>query len=778
MIFKNLFVLCFLLITGLTLKAQSGSVCGKLINDSNRAVPYHEIWLRGTSYRTFSNEKGYFQIRNVKPGNYTLICAGLNIDTTETTVSIQDGENPYTLVQAKESLHKLKEVVITATRTEKELTDVPIPLKVISGEQIRQMGSMRLNEVLSEQTGLAIVTDHGTGIQMQGFAPEYTLILINGEPLIGRTAGTFDLTRIAVGNIKQIEIVKGASSSLYGSEALAGVINIITEKPKEKFSANLKTKYASNNTLGISGDANVNIGKLGIYLFADRYTTSGYYLGSSEDKVVPPYQNHTFQNGITYKFNARTQLSLTGRLSFQDQTSTYNISESNQDTYKISDAGRQKDWNINPTLTYCLNEKDKLTAKFYSSRYHTNSTMTKVSDGSLYDESYFTQTFSQPEIQYNRYWNSKNETFIGIGSTLESVNASRYTSMKNFYNLYIYAQHDFTILKKLNIIAGIRADRHSVYGTQINPKLSAKFKLSEKISFRGSVGRGFKAPDFRQLYLNFSNPIEGYSVLGSEEVKYQFDKMNQQGLIDEILIDPYSLQAIKAENAMAYNIGWVVQPTSKITWQTNFFRNDISDMIATAPMAIKTNGQSVFSYFNLSKVYTQGIETDLSYKILKNTTLYIGYQYLIAKDKQVVNDVEQGLYFRKDPDTWQTTRVTKKEYGGLFNRSKHMANIRLFYSNPENGWGFNIRGTYRGKYGYGDANGNLILDTDNEYIKGYWLWNIAVNKRVFKNITLQVGIDNVGDYTKPLYIPSIPGRILYGSLNIPITKETLKSNNK
>ena len=90
------------------------------------------------------------------------------------------------------------------------------------------MFSMCLGEVLVEQTGLAVVADHGNGIQVQGFNSDYTLILINGQPIIGRTAGTLELDRITVNNIKQIEITKGPSSSLYGSEALAGVINIIT----------------------------------------------------------------------------------------------------------------------------------------------------------------------------------------------------------------------------------------------------------------------------------------------------------------------------------------------------------------------------------------------------------------------------------------------------------------------------------------------------------------------------------------------------------------------
>lgn len=136
-------------------------------------------------------------------------------------------------VQSKESAKedslktvRSSEIVVSATRSEQNLENAAIPVSVISKKCIEQQGAMRLNEVLEEQTGLAIMYDHGTGVQLQGFSPAYTLILIDGEPVVGRTAGTLELTRFTVANIERIEIVKGPSSSLFGSEALGGVINI------------------------------------------------------------------------------------------------------------------------------------------------------------------------------------------------------------------------------------------------------------------------------------------------------------------------------------------------------------------------------------------------------------------------------------------------------------------------------------------------------------------------------------------------------------------------
>jgi len=113
----------------------------------------------------------------------------------------------------------LEEIVITATRTERKLGNIAIPVTLITQKQLKQTGALRLNEILQEQTGLFLSAGTGSnavgggifgnGIQMQGLSPDYTLILLDGEPLIGRQGGVMDLSRFAIGNIKKIEIVKG-----------------------------------------------------------------------------------------------------------------------------------------------------------------------------------------------------------------------------------------------------------------------------------------------------------------------------------------------------------------------------------------------------------------------------------------------------------------------------------------------------------------------------------------------------------------------------------------
>ena len=159
----------------------------------------------------------------------------------------------------------LDEIVVTGTRTERKLSNVAVPTTVISNNTIKLSGSLRLNDILQEQTGLFITSGTGSnavgggvfgnGVQLQGLSPDHTLILLDGEPLIGRQGGVMDLSRFAVGNIRKIEMVKGPSSSLYGSDAMGGVINIITDPlPGNNFNAGIRTGSFLNTDVYTSGN--------------------------------------------------------------------------------------------------------------------------------------------------------------------------------------------------------------------------------------------------------------------------------------------------------------------------------------------------------------------------------------------------------------------------------------------------------------------------------------------------------------------------------------------
>jgi outer membrane receptor for ferrienterochelin and colicins len=684
---------------------------------------------------------------------------------------------------------ELESVVITATRNERAMGALPMPVTLIPKLQIKTMGSLRLNDVLSEQTGLVVVPQvngSGNGIQVQGFNPDYTLILIDGEPLIGRNTGSLDLSRVAVGNIKQVEIVKGPSSSLYGSEALAGVINIITERPKGS-KGSFYSRYGTNNTLDFSADGSWTNEKLGVYLFANRYSSDGYSLSESSGQTVSPFYTHTLNGKLTYTFGSKTDLSLSGRYFNEIQKSEGQSIDVSNELVNTKGTGNISEWNANPVLTHRFSNRFKAIGRFYTTSYQANSN-TYVDDGSLFYHDDFKQNFLRPEIDGEFYINEKNILTAGAGFIHEDVQTSRYgdESKRKQQTRYVFFQYEWSPLTRWSVIAGGRFDYNTIYGGQFSPKLSSRFVINDRFTVKASGGLGFKAPDFRQLYLNFNNTAGGgYSVLGTEVVTDRLRELDAQGNIQMYLYDPAKIGELQAEHSVAVNAGGSVKILSSLTMDVNGFYNSIDNLIETQAVALTTNNQTIYSYRNITRAFTSGLESDIRYNTIKNLTLSAGYQLLYAKDKDVVASVKAGEVFARDPETYTTIRLQRSDYFGLYNRSRHTANIKIFYSHPVNKWEGSLRFIYRGKFGIGDIRGgdqppsdinsNAILDRYDNFVPGYLLVNISVAKTIPMGLRFQVGIDNLFNYKNATYIPNIPGRLMYASIGYTFSK-TVQSN--
>jgi outer membrane receptor for ferrienterochelin and colicins len=664
---------------------------------------------------------------------------------------------------------KLKEVVVTATRTARSLMQLPMPVSTISSKEIKNRGLVRLNEILAEQTGLSVLPDaHGQGIQIQGFSPDYTMIMLDGLPLIGRTTGILDLSRITTNNIDKIEIVKGPVSSLYGSEAMAGVINIISATPPLGGSGSISARYGTNKNADISLNGGYATQRLSLSGFVNRYSSGGYTLvPQSGSPTVSPFIGYTLNGRLGYKFSDATNLKI--------QVRNYTNTADNNflvDDDRITGDGTEKDLNISGGLTHRFSDKFTGDVRLYHAGYSTKSLLKNNADGSVYDETFFDQNFNRAELQGDYKILSSLRFTGGVGGQTESVVATRYNEKKTFQSGYAYGQADWTPFKRLNIIGGGRFDTHSVYRSQFSPKLAASYQLSDKFVILASTGKGYKAPDFRQLYLNFTNAVVGYSVFGTEEAAFELQKLQDQGQIASILIDPASLRTLNAESSTAYNFGYRYRPFTGLMWTVNVFRNNIRDLIDSEPIAIKTNGQSVFSYLNLQNVYTQGAETDVTYSFLKHWTVAGGMQYLEAYDQTVLDKIKAGQVFGTDQATRETVKVKKSQYGGLLNRSKYMANARIAYQDDKTGIITSVRAIYRGRYGFSDVDGNGIVNRDDEYVKGYVLFNASVSKLFLNNqLRLQLTGENLGNYKNPGAISNLPGTLVYAGITYNLNKQ-------
>lgn len=697
---------------------------------------------------------------------------------------------------AQDSLQskELEEIIVTATRNERTMGALPMPVFLVPKMQIKTMGSLRLNDVLTEQTGLVVVPQingQGNGIQLQGFNPDYTLILIDGEPIIGRYTGSLELSRITVGNIKQIEIVKGPSSSLYGSDALAGVINIITDHPQPGINGNLSARYGTNNTSDLSGDLSLTKNKFGIHFFANRYSTDGYDLSPQNfGMTVSPFTNQTFTTKITYKLGAKTDLSLAGRYFNENQRFNFEVTSSN-DQIKTSGIGQVKDWNVNPVLTHRFSDKLKAIARFYTTHYQTETNLSLDNDGSPYYHDDFKQSFYRPELNAEYFINSQNVLTLGAGHIGESVQTSRYgdeNGRKQWTN-YGFFQYEWLPQEKFSVIAGGRFDVNSTYGSQFSPKLSTRYEVNKRLTLKASTGVGFKSPDFRQLYFNFNNSAAGgYSVLGTEIVQPRLAELESQGQIQSYLFDPSLIGNLQAEQSVAVNAGGKVEIIPSLNLDLNGFYNSINNLIETQAVALTSSGQSIYTYRNINRAYTAGLESNISYPLAKYLTLSVGYQLLYAKDKDVASAVKDGDVYYRDPTTLVTKRLQPSEYYGLYNRSRHTGNIKVFYRHPISKWEASARVIYRGKYGVGDIRGNIqgevippsdqnsnsVLDVYDDFVSGYALVNLSVAKSMHCGLRFQVGVDNLLNYTEPIYIPNLPGRLIYGSVSYTFSKNNVK----
>ena len=677
--------------------------------------------------------------------------------------------SPYKVFAQQEAADSLwqydmENIVVTATRGARDLSDVPIATSVISSKEIKLQGARRISELLGEQTGLVLIEEFGTGIQLQGLDATYTLILIDGEPVIGREGGTLDLDRLAVADIERVEIVRGPLSSLYGSEALAGVINLITKDPVNGFSGYADANYETHNTVDASVVGNLKHNRLGLRLQLNRYSSNGYDLFPElPGLTLPGFTDISSTSKLVFEQNDRTEWSLKARISEQNQNNIRGLFLNNILVEFDEDATR-KDWSLNPKLVHRFSNGVKLTGQAYASDFETESMLRdRLNSENTPDETNFSQAYRKGELQMDAVLGQKHILVLGSGYIKETVRADRVRGGKRSNtNTYGFIQHEWLPDDVIDVVASARLDVHSDYNARLSPKLALLVKPNDWLRIRASAGSGFKAPTFQQLYMDFTNPAAGYSVLGSADILQAVEELDNQNQIQYYLTNPAAIDVTGPESAVAFNLGFEVTPGDQLHIQTSFFRNNVDNLIETLPVAVKTNGQSVFTYVNLNKIYTQGISAEIQFKPFSQWTASVGYQFLDAKDRDVLDEIEAGQVFRRV--NGRDERVQTSDYGGLFNRSRHSGNFRVTYSYPAWGVSASLRGIYRSRYGFGDLNGNLILDDDREYVSGYMLLNTTVTKDFQDNIQVQMGIKNGFDEINPEYIPSLSGRLFFVGL--------------
>jgi outer membrane receptor for ferrienterochelin and colicins len=385
----------------------------------------------------------------------------------------------------------------------------------------------------------------------------------------------------------------------------------------------------------------------------------------------------------------------------------------------------------------------------------------------LTDESFFDQSLFKSELRSIFKNDKKNTLTLGVGFYNESLKRNNFYKDKVAQNsINYFIQYEGFIFKNTNYVFGARYDQYDEYESEFSPRFAIRTQINDNISSKISIGKGFKTPDFRQLYFNFSNSSSGYSVIGFNAAKEIISNLQNLGQIANLIITQDQFDGkLKPETSVSYNLGFNIKTNNNIVFDFNFFRNQIKNLIDYKIIATKTNGQNIFSYYNLDKVYTQGIEFNTGFNI-DDINFRIGYQYLDAKDDDAKNKIDRGEVFARLTPLSPAFKINYKDYFGLFNRSKHNLNFKISHV-TNNNIEIYFKSKYRSRYGIADSNGNAILDKYDDFVTSNLISDLSISKQ-FKNYTLTVGSDNLFDYTDPENIPNYPGRVIYSKLNFKL----------
>ena len=658
---------------------------------------------------------------------------------------------------------EMDSVVVTATRTERRADDVAVPVSAIGQQEIESRGAARVTDLLANQPGLTINNDHGSGLQMRGLGPEYTLILLDGEPIVGRTAGTLDLDRLTTANVERIEVVRGPTSSLYGSEALAGVVNLITDRPDAPLGGQVRTRYGTHGTVDLSARLEGERGPWQGSVFVDRYRMGGYDLSPGTlAPTRPGYVDYTAQARGQYEASSSTTLSLRGRLATQSQNYDVGISaDGTEGDVRHAQQNDRHDWTASAEVEQQLGAGWQLTSTLYGAGYHTDQSLRRVDDGTIRSESVLDQHHGEVETVLRGALSENHWVTVGAGSTVETMDADRKTGTRR--GGFGFVQDEWSPTDILDVTGSLRLDGNSDYASRLSPKMAVRYAPFDGVSFHASVGSGYKAPAFRQLYLNFTNPQAGYSVFGTTEAQRGLQQFEEQGQIDTFFRDPSTLgEPLASETSWAFNAGFTASLWGDATLRLSAYHNEVDNLIDAEAVARKTNGQSVFTYVNRNEIYTRGVEARLALRPTSALRMQFGYDYLEAKDRQVLDELEAGDVYRRE--NGRDVQVAPSEYAGLPGRAAHSGTVQLRYTVQPLGLVANVQGTLRGRAGYADLDGNGIIDADREYLEARTRWDVTVSKTLLDDYILRLGGENLFDYTNPRRVPSIPGRTWFAEL--------------
>lgn len=606
---------------------------------------------------------------------------------------------------------ELPEIVVTGTRTEKPLADAPVQVELITRSEIENSGARDAADILETQHGIALDrTWQGTEISMQGLDSRYVLILIDGQRVAGRTGGAVDLTRIDVNQIERVEIVKGAASALYGSDAIGGVINIITRKVPAKPAANLSTRYGSRRLVDLNAAGSFTAATLATRFEAGWARQDGFDRDLA-DIATDGSDDYTLRLGNSTRWFDLERVRLDSRVNYQFRDAKgINVSGTGA-VFDRQNRTEELSGEVSPTFK--LGAADTLRLTAYYGYFDNQYVSDQRSSGELDAVEATQEQVGQLTLQHDHRWRS-NVLSLGAEVLEETIASDRVFNPKDRQRYSLFAQDEWTPFAepKLIVVPGVRGDWDSQFGGATSPKVTVRFDPTEKVVLRVTYGHGFRAPDFKQLYIRFENQGSGYIVVGNPD--------------------------LGAERSKGANAGVEVQPLYWLWLAVNGYYNRIDDMINSELVGGGNGEPNEYSYVNVSAARTAGVESLVNLTPAEGLALKVGYSYLSARDLELDRPLE-----------FQT---------------RHRVNGQVHYEYEPYGLGATIRGVWTdGKPYFDDVDGNGV--EERYETPDYAIFNARLAHDIRDWLTLFAGVDNLGDVGDAEFLAIAP-RTYYGGLEI------------
>lgn len=544
-------------------------------------------------------------------------------------------------LQAQDTTGKiLDEAVVTANKFEQKQSQTGKVITVISKEQVEKSSGKTIAQILNEQAGITIngaynVTGSVQTVFMRGASSGRTLILLDGIPVNDPSMinNEFDLNLFSINDVERIEICKGAHSTLYGSDAIAGAINIITVKKDVNKPFNLKVTTGLGNKNTVRNNIQL-YGKAGKLTYTTRFAkqqTKGFSAAYDSTKIKgfdnDGYDGNIINAGLQYQLMPSLLIKTFIQHSqykadidaggFADEKD-YTIRNSNLS----SGAGLNfKKGIVNITGNYQYGElnrayrNDSLFVRPFGTKFESNKYGGRTQYGELYGN-VVAANWLTVLAGFDYRWANMNQQYYSLSGFGPYSSSFKDTSL---HQTSLYGSLFFNALnKKLNVEIGGRTNKHSRYGTNSTYTFNPSFTISKNWRVFGSIASGFKAPSIFQLFDAFSGNAD-----------------------------------LKPEKSTNYEIG-VQQSHSVISSRVVYFHRDIKNGI--------DYNYSTFQYFNFVKQIVNGVEMELSLRPTEKLNISANYT-LITGDEQ----------------TQSRKTFNDTSYNHLLRRPKHTINLNIGY---------------------------------------------------------------------------------------------------